>query len=139
MGRRPRMTFAAAIVAISMGTIVGCTPAPALTESDVVGTWTLQEGGEVVFEHDSVRFEGLYVSPLTGVGNGENFSGSGTWELSGKSAVSFELPEWSGRYSVSTPGLSDGASLKAVIEGGEVQFKIPDPDNRIDYYLIKEP
>ena len=138
MGRQPRTILAAALAMVFLTAIAGCTPAPSLTESDVVGTLSLEEGGEVVFDDDTVRFEGLYVSPLTGVGIGEQFSGSGTWELNGKSSVSFELPEWSGKYSASTPGLTDGASLKAVVKGGEIQFNIFDPDREIDYYLIKE-
>jgi len=137
MGRQQR-TIAAAIAMAFLAAVAGCTPAPSLTQSDVVGTWSLEEGGEVVFGDDTVRFENLYVSPLTGVGIGEEFSGSGTWELEGKSSVSFELPEWSGKFSASTPGLTDGASLKAVVRGGEIQFNIFDPDREIDYYLMKK-
>jgi len=135
---RIRRTLAITALAIAVGAISGCTAAPTLTAADVVGTWSLEQGGTVTFDENSVEFDGLFVSPLSGPGTDVSFSGSGSWKIHGKSSVAIEIPEWTSDLSGSTPGTNYTARLKAVQRGGEVQFDIFESGQEIDYYLLKE-
>ena len=128
------------MLAFTLSLIAGCAPTtPAtLTESDVIGTWSLKAGGTMTFDETSVRIDGLYLSPLSGGGIDANFSGTGTWELDGKSSVAFQLPEWTSDYSSSTPEHLTGSSMRAVQKDGEVLFTLYDADAEVTYYLMKE-
>jgi len=125
-------------VVASIAILTGCAPAPSLTRDDVVGTWMLEEGGQVTFDDETVRFENFFVSPLSGTGSDAEFQGSGTWELEGKSSIAFVLPEWSGRLGRSIAGRAEGGTLKAVQKSGRVQITIFDPDKEIEYFLKKD-
>ena len=135
---RAATSLIAVATIVCASTLVGCVPAPSLTANDVIGTWTLAEGGEVIFDDNVVYFDDLYVSPLSGTGQDRHFTGSGTWDIEGKSKVSFHLPEWTSGNSFSLPGVLDSSSLKAVLKGGHVRLHIFDPGQEIDYYLKKE-
>lgn len=138
MKLRSRGLVSAATLAALIGALVGCTPAATLTESEVVGTWTLDEGGTAVFSEDSVRFDDFYVSPITVGLTDAGFTGTGTWELYGQSSVDFVLTEYASLGASSSGGAGSGASLKAIIRHGEIQLVIFDPGREVSYYLEKE-
>ena len=138
MTHRINPTLAAAALLIAVCAITGCAAAPTLSEADVVGTWALEQGGTVTFDADSVEFDELFVSPLSGPGTDVHFSGTGSWKLDGKSSVAIELPEWTSDLSGSAPGTNYTSRLKAVQRGGEIQFDIFESGTETNYYLEKK-
>jgi len=133
-----RALFAVAL-AISLVLTAGCAPtAPAaLTGQSVIGTWVLNAGGTVTLDESSVRFDGLYVSPFGGHTDSD-FSGTGTWELGGKSSVDVVLQEWSSVLSGGTAEQPHGASMRAVEHDGEALLVLHGADAETAYYLEKE-
>jgi len=138
MTQLTKLILAAAFLAVSAFGLTGCADPVSLSEEDVVGTYSLDEGGTVTLERGGIRVDELFVSPLDGLGTDIEFSGTGTWSITGKQYVAFELTEWTRTFASSSPGKIYASSFKMVERDGELQMEIYEATADVYYHLEKD-